>query len=550
MKKFFRNLAIASIGCIIPLSCSTTVIESQPDFDPDTTVRPGKDEVKLRFRIMTNSYTRANANEIESIYLVFYHADGTELKQLAAKDAISADESGDYFALLSLSDELPNMVVAYANISDEKILLKALEDKTATIDNLSFDSGNSIVMTSARYYDTEHNNADIYYSSITSDHLTGDVPIPIYLERVAAKVTVSAANTTLLTECTDGNYNSRQLALVITGWDITGSDKSSFLLKNNGGLTFSQMQDELGMSLTGSWTWNSASDHSLKWAHSVNWSKQASDFPASGEESETALTRQVRFSDIGNVLNEAALVHETTRPASLFNTPNARPAVILAGYYTLDNNRQTLYRQGNHVLSEQELIEYFAAVNKAEKLIYFSVGGGCQPYGVEEINLYMTGVPKPYLVLTQPEGSTSSRQNMVTLQINIENVGSKGVFLDKNGTTIPQSQLEEVNRQLAQAFGLWEVYKDGNCFFHIPIEHTGKSYDPDNTKTGSYGIVRNHHYKLTVKEISGFGHGVHDENTYVGEMPYQSIDNTDEKINYAVSVNAWNDIDQDVTITK
>ncbi len=314
-------------------------------------------------------------------------------------------------------------------------------------------------------------------------------------------------------------------------------------------MSFSQMQDELGMSLSGAWTWNSSSDHTLKWAHSVNWSKQASDFPSSGEESEEDLTRQVRFSKIANTLNEASLVHETTRPASLFTTPNARPAIVLAGYYTLNNNRQTLYRQGNHVLTEEELIEYFAAVNKEKKILYYP-DEGTKLFDVDAINLYLKGVSKPYFVFTQPSGTPSSQKNMVTLQIHIENYGNKSFFVDKDNHPFTASELEDINRQLAQAFGLWEVYKDGNCFFHIPIEHTGKSFDPDNTKTGSYGIVRNHHYKLTVKEISGFGHGVHDENTFVGEMPYQPIDNSEEKINYAVSINDWNDVDQDVSITK
>ena len=146
--------------------------------------------------------------------------------------------------------------------------------------------------------------------------------------------------------------------------------------------------------------------------------------------------------------------------------------------------------------------------------------------------------------------TTSSMPNFVTIQISL-NGQDKTKLLDmRSMNAIPTSEYAEINKKLAAEIGLWEVYDQGKCFFHIPIEHLGKAADTNGVKTGSYGLVRNHHYNITVNSIEGMGIGMPEADNYIGEWNYPESFTIEKNVNYSVSVNPWNEVNQSIDIPK
>lgn len=553
MKSSVQKMAYAAISCIFAMSCTTNVMVHEPDpIEKDDS--KGK-EISLNFRIMQNSFTRAGNDEdkIENLYLAFYAINGSEKRCLKVVEAETTSDANTFTTTFDMvDDEVPNAVVAYANISDPTSLENALT-ANPTSTNLVNANGNHI-MTSARYYDTNNGNTDTFFSSIKDSDIKDGGTIEINLERIAAKVTVTNNVKTTQIKAFDYNGEGRKLDLTLTGWSVSGTDKSTYLLKNNGNSTYSEMATELGSN----WTWNVTAAHSFKWAHSVNWGETS--FPTPGNESASASANYLTISQITNNIGESSLFHETTRSASMYDTPNARPSVILAGQYTIqgENAAQTLYTNGSLVLTEDELLEYFAEKNtaKAEIFVYNGFisglsyktntsGGASSLYDAASIKDQLGNVFK----IKTPNNNLNNTLCVkpVTLQVILN---EESDLLTTGSTTIKQEWIDGINDNLVKVMGLWEVYDGGRCFFHIPIEHTGKKTDSDGTKTGSYGLVRNHHYNITINSIEGMGIGVPSSDTYLGEWEYPSNPDVTKDVKYSISINPWNEVNQDVNIPK
>lgn len=561
MKLSALNLAYVVLCCFLATGCTTSELVEQEEPQPVVKEEIKGQEITLNFEIMHNSFTRAEDSEekIDNLYLAFYNVSEATPQFIKLVEASSlSGNSKEFTTTFDLTEDvIPNAVVAYANICDATILENALTSKPTS--NKLVNDNNSYIMTSARYYDTSNGNTDVFYSKIEDSNINNGNPVGIYLERIAAKVTVTnAMENTATIGAFDNSGKARKINLELTGWNVSGTDQSTYLLKNNGDATFAIMRDELGENNSSNWEWNNVSNHSLNWAHSVNWDETS--FPTPGSESASAKVNYLTFSQINNNLGESALFHETTRSASMYNTKNARPSVILAGQYTIQGETtQTLYRNGSIILTEDELLEYFASKNTKNAPIYtgsgFSYG---LMYKSSELG-YLTGVVynakkiKDCLgvvfdIKTPNYISNNTGTSPVTLQVILTKPNAD--YLSYGSSEVPFEAFEDINKNLIELMGLWEVYDGGRCFFHIPIEHTGKSADSDVTKTGSYGLVRNHHYNITINSIEGMGIGVPSSNTYLGEWEYPSNPEVTKDVKYNISINDWNQVKQDVNIEK
>ena len=371
MNTYIKPMAFAAICCAFISSCTTNVMINEPDPSQLPSDVVNHDEVSISFHISSNSYTRAgetdDEDKIQSLTLAFYKIDGENANYLKSETFSEIDGNNTVSTTFDIiNEEIPNAVIAYANISlSEEDLNNALSSNPFTIDNL--ETNGVYVMSSARYYDNTSNHSDIYYSTISdsnySDETTNGDPVNIYLERVAAKVTVNTSNASLSDmKFLDINGDVRTLKLTLTNWNVSGTDKSSYLVKNHSASSYTAMQAELG-----SWDWDKTTNHTLSWAHSVNWNQK--EFPTAGNESSDGDVNYLTSSQIDKTFGTSASFHETSRKASVFTTPNSRPSIILAGQYTIDgkSSSQTLYRQGNKIFTEDELIEYFAKINAETK---------------------------------------------------------------------------------------------------------------------------------------------------------------------------------------
>ncbi len=177
-------------------------------------------------------------------------------------------------------------------------------------------------------------------------------PVGITLERVAAKVTLTK---------TDGFSSSvtkggKTLTLMLDKWSVNATDKESHIIK--------QIGTDFKNPLTGWTNWNNSTDKTMHWANSVNHDSSADLFPKYSDNLADAITSHVAYSDISNAFPSSVYAHESTRPKSLFNTPNALPSAVIAGHYLI-----TRVRDKNFMFFNQAKdIEYWAAFQG--RLIY------------------------------------------------------------------------------------------------------------------------------------------------------------------------------------
>lgn len=538
------HYGLSALCCILSAACTTHVVDNEPSqSDGDD----GK-SMKLNFRIMQNNYTRAydatKENDISSLILAFYKIEesGNSKSSLTYLYSLTAEQgtnSGEYTAKINPVMDLPNAVVAFANLPEGYSLSDALNNPALTVDDLQ--NGDLHVMSSARYYDTDNNNADVYYSPITSSNI-GGIPIEIYLERVGAKVTVSSEGASLApASVADKDNGNRELSLSLKNWEIIATDKSTYLLKNNNGISHSEMSGLLNRENPSEWIWNKPSTHTLSWAMSVNYDKKADSYPLPGSESAESFIKFLDFENVQNEYGSSAIYHETTRPAELFETRNGRPTVVLTGQYKITGSQaQTLYRRGNVFITHDELCQIIADANKNN--VIFNM------YDNWESGNKVTKITKEHVKNLFDndefyfESVSGELANTVSLRIK-SGLSQRLLCPENDDYPLSENEIQEIETKLAAVVGEWEIYEDGYCFFTVPIEHAGKQYDAAGTLTGSYGLVRNHHYKINVKNISGIGHGVK-KGALLGDWP----DEDKWNVSCNVNVNPWTDVNQEINI--
>ncbi len=136
---------------------------------------------------------------------------------------------------------------------------------------------------------------------------------------------------------------------------------------------------------------------------------------------------------------------------------------------------------------------------------------------------------------------------MVTPQLRFPKEGVAGGFIRDNYNGPDGKDLasdDELNKALAISCGYIEAYKDGKCFFVVPVQHLGYKTTPD--ATGSYGLVRNHFYKISVKSIEGMGKGIANEGDYLLESEF--VNDTEYNVSFNVNVVPWTLVEQDINI--
>ena len=85
----------------------------------------------------------------------------------------------------------------------------------------------------------------------------------------------------------------------------------------------------------------------------------------------------------------------------------------------------------------------------------------------------------------------------VTAEVNTITMDETVSVFEKNGTT----EVNVTNWKPVANPGTIVAYKDGFCYYTIPIKH----FEVVKNAEGHYGVVRNHWYELTVTSIAGFG---------------------------------------------
>ncbi|MFQ6939570.1 Mfa1 fimbrilin C-terminal domain-containing protein [Alistipes sp. DJF_B185] len=95
-------------------------------------------------------------------------------------------------------------------------------------------------------------------------------------------------------------------------------------------------------------------------------------------------------------------------------------------------------------------------------------------------------------------------------------------------------------------------YKDGLMYYNIPIEHLNNAAtttDAENKRVipvAKYGIVRNHHYVVTVNSLTKIGKGIFDPEEEI--VPGKNDEKDTYYVGARINILSWKIVNQNVNL--
>lgn len=523
MKKLF----IAAMALATIVSCSKDGIEGPAT--PTTGSEIAKLAVSLQTRaISAPSYTNGDALEHEVNSIDFYlFADGAAYNDennhisvsMKTLDEWTENAEGNNVTktsdlILVLAKEkntVPTHIVALINATETyegRSLAELQREATETLKtNNGFLMSNSV-------YDSETNSGVVVATEIQAENIfvdtdsdavageayVGDVevaPIQIYVERVAAKVQVSAAqaaNANGLIPVKDENGDAMEDTFIkVLGWEITNATTQSYLLKS----------------------YNPAapyfSDLNVPTAYRSHW--------ATTYEQEVA--HNLTFDDIiepdaALMLNDANYYHENTlTPVNAEGWYNdvvsvapatMSPQLIVAAQ--LVNAKGEAKEFGTWYGQTYEKVDELKAamINNAAKQIFVVESKSdtetvYRGITTDDVHFYQVDASTSY----NPYDWNGDFRHEVRVEAaeDVEYFDAEGEAMDA----------DDVNTILAKTEPAM-IWTSGYTYYYTLIKH----YMAGNTQL--YGMVRNHVYDVNITGVTGFGTPVYEpEQVIVPEPP-------------------------------
>ena len=363
--------------------------------------------------------------------------------------------------LQNYQGQYPNQIVAVLNWTPANKLYK-LSDLQAEITSLR-GYNNGFVMSNAVYADKAAETVDAVDLTIANIGKTADEakanPVTIHVERVAAKVAFSSANSGKFEV---GEVDGKKIYAQIKGFQLYNDYQTSWLIKR-----ITPTWNDLGFS------WNDADWFRSYWATSIDTA-----FPENTFEWDGGYTELGSFVYCG----------ENTRTWTKEN--DVRTKVIVKA--TLVDETGTVRQEvvnwyGKDYLNESNLLKVVA---NTLKNTYFSGNGttftGLAPEDIKCVGRAMTD------------------DNAYEVYFQLSEAGAAKTWYKYADNNYGEIAVATLNTELA-AVQPALVYNDGMTYYYTDIKHLGNT-----GTTAEYGVVRNHVYKVNITDIKGFGTPVYD----------------------------------------
>ncbi|MBR2429824.1 MAG: Mfa1 fimbrilin C-terminal domain-containing protein, partial [Alistipes sp.] len=501
-------------------------------------------------------------------------APGTGVNHLAATinpgpDTGSAPNVSDIkdvvLLLKSYKGEYPNQIVAVLNWSPDPGTAYDLADLEAavnlhgpTVDSEYFIMSNSVYLAGNNVMKATPLTVDKIHK--TEGEANAD-PVKIYVERVAAKVTVTTTDgetkfplgDSVMVDGVDTPVYAHLL-----GWELHLENTQSYLLKK---IDASWTDDALGF------VWNNSPFFRCYWATSL---PAPSSLPAPLGEAESfkmfystsplpagfANGYGHAIGNNNNILNgqftpgSYSYIGENTNPRYTDtdgNIQNPCTKVILKAKLGKEDGTplEIVKWMGQQYIGEANLRT--AIANTLAYTLYAKSGDGG--------NVVYTSIKPEDLECVA--GGNGAHANIIddnNSYVQLSDLGeTKNWYKLVNGAYEPvaadlnvdANSLIATNEYLATKLEPSVLYYSGETFYYIYIKHLGNGTG----KPGDYGIVRNHIYNVVVNSIGGFG-----SPTYVGTNkiiePEYPEDPEDQEsfVSAQVNILAWRLVNQEVDV--
>ncbi len=380
-----------------------------------------------------------------------------------------------------------------------------------------------------------------------------------------------------------------KLYVELLGWKLNATARNSNMVKNINE-EWKNSSKETDYNLGQGWTWNDPDNKRSYWGMSYNYdikyeykSNSEGNTPENEKNADTWVNKYLQYVSLKGITGSPLLgfgshdyCAENTNTAQNSTSSNnilkykyspAITSVLLkARVCTLgaDGNSietQTLVRYKGELFTEKGYLDYVIKHLMATKGLnaYYLASENSEigektykhidnqfvelkklrdvpGYGSSEAN-----IDGYYAVV--PNGKFTS----TTLYQKVED-GTFEEISDKSS----QSGLFDVFNEDAEAIG----YANGLMYYNIPIEHINANYDYQDNGAGqsqtqllneaNYGIVRNHHYVVTITSVKNLGKGIVDENEVIVPDPKDYLDTY--YVGAEINILPWKVVVQNVEI--
>ena len=542
MNKLFLGLFACTALCACSNDESELILNETPNVFTS-------DKAYINIRLAdASSLTRAqegdfeygtNEQSVKNVYFYFYDADGVFVTQgdvwtdgnaSVTTPAENIEFKSNNVVVLQGLDkkEYPKYMVTVLNKPDNFVYGKTLDEmQTALADNNAEGiyyptttndvTTNYFTMSTTSY--TEANRAKYFVTEVKEENFSlepvTDVNVitnamTVYVERLAAKVTLNVsgelpkdANGRYPIKVTvagednsagSGNIASEDLYVELLGWKLNATAKKSYMVKN---MDVTWTNDALGF------TWNRPTDyrsHWSKWFHYgfSGYPENAAGIPANSQ--------YLNYVDLKNDLTELeappyCAENTNTNTIVTANFPSAVTIILLkAKVCDASGNALDLVRYNGVLFKQDSFLEYVLNILKTKNQLNVWYEDGKDDKG----DTKYTQIGREY--------------------VKLENVGDgkvKVVFTNENatplyeedGTTYSNQSITGLNDNLAAASAGTIAYNGGLMYYNIPIEHLNNGAITANgtIPEAKYGVVRNHHYVVTIDNLEKIGKGIFDE---------------------------------------
>lgn len=430
----------------------------------------GSDKANYVVKTITDAGNKEpNVETITNVVLTIQNLQGEYPAQMLV--VLNWDYAGEAISLTNLRNTLADYAAAVENT------------KGFLMSNSAYVKGTNTVITATPI--TIENIA-------SSESAAMAAPVQVFVERVAAKVTLKENETNFDTGIT--GPDGKKIYARIKSWDINTTLDRSYLVKE---IDATWQDAILGF------TWNDEPYYRSYWAKSV-----------AADGVNVKYDTDFSYAGLTNTVNTGVYCLE--------NTGNKYTKVVIAAEL-MDASQKPV--QVARLYSEMYTFDGIKNVIANALKDHYYYGDETTKHTIlpEHIDFFVAG--------------TSGKDSYtVKYRLTEEAAQLKWYYTDDAGKTFTAKTAVEVNNYLATLEGAqaW----NGKSYYTVDIEHLGTNHIK--------GVVRNHSYVITVDGISGLGTPVYDPNTVVTE-PIKPEETT-SYVSARINVLSWKIVNQNVTL--
>lgn len=462
-----------------------------------------------------------------------------------------SDIKGVVLLLSSYKGEYPNQIVAVLNWNPEPTKAYSLSELEIAVNIATKYEGTDYFVMSNAVYAAGDRVMDA--TPLTLDNIKKSqddamaAPVKIYVERVAAKVTVTTAGGTNFINLNKpledayvlvGAPVTKDVYAKLLGWELYNDNTQSYLLK--------QIDPSWDNTVTSvGFNWNDPAWYRSYWATSLG-------RPAGDDNS-----FQMEYSTVpagfatkyGYAIGNSTKVGTDDETAKSFtyigentNGKDNGTKVILKAQLVdeSDNVLEIASWYGNKYIGEESLRTAVANTLKytlfykesedkyvgimPEDLQCVAGGTGAAPTGVDANEVYF-------------QLSTAGEEKDWHKLVNGEYMPvANDTANDANSVTATNGYLKTIQPGI--------LYKNGETFYYVDIKHLGAP-----NSLAEYGVVRNHIYNIVINSIGGYGSPIYIGNSNLVTPGYPDTPDAEETfVSAQINILSWRLVNQEVDI--